>query len=564
VATGRLTQFISGGGERGAGGVVPQIDHVVVLALENRSFDHLLGYLVHPDPRFDGLLHGGPYANPGWKGSAPVTASPQGKPVLPVDPDHSHDAVMEQLNAKGKAPAWAPNNQGFVTSYERKGRGLAVPTYGGALRRAMAQLGHLFAKAKPAVANRGGLAMLSQTPQSVPALSKLALEFGVCTRWFASVPGETWPNRNFLHAATSDGETNIYPRFYDNTTIFELLEGVGKSWHIYHDDTPQVWAFPALWETPDRHANWFEFSEFKNHVTGNQLPAYAFIEPNHRPPLHTLDHAPIIGQPDVSNNQHPGNNLVDDAAYDKFTAPASTDFSRADQLITDVYEALRGNPGLFERTLLLITYDEHGGLFDHVPPPTGVAAPGGQASLGARLLRWFWYRKAAPFDFTMLGVRVPALVISPFVPAGTVSDQIHDHASVPATLRALFAPNAEPLNARDAKAAPFHSLLTLPVARKGANLPDLSGVLAAGPASATTRAPGAQPQGRSKTPQHYQDFVKLAKAVRRRLNRKLPERAMPKVKVKPTAPRVEKAQTISRAFIDEAKRVRETPATTQS
>jgi phospholipase C len=538
-----------------------EIDHVVVLALENRSFDHLLGYLVHPDKNFDGLLHGGPYTNPGWKGAPPVTASPQAKPVLPVDPDHSHDAVMEQLGAKGKGPNWAPDNQGFVSSYERKGRGLAVPTFGGALRRFVALIGRLLSRAKPPVANRGPLAMLSQPPDSVPALSKLALEFAVCTRWFASVPGETWPNRNFLHAATSDGETNIYPRFYDNPTIFELLESVGKSWHIYHDDTPQVWAFPALWETPPRHANWFEFSEFKNHVMNNQLPTYSFIEPNHRPPFHTLDHAPVVGQPDVSNNQHPGNNQVANAAYDTFMPPDATDFSRADQLIADVYETLRSNAALFERTLLLITYDEHGGLFDHVRPPTGVASPGGRPGLGARILRWLWYRKAARFDFTMLGVRVPAVVVSPFVPANRISDQVYDHASVPATLRALFAPHAEPLNARDANAVTFHSLLTLPTARTGPELPDLSGIaMRRQPATASSAVP---PRGRPQTPQHYQDFVKLAKSVRRQLNRKLPERAAPKVKVKLTAPRVEKAQTISQAFIDEAKRVRQATSTTQ-
>jgi phospholipase C len=76
------------------------IEHVIVLALENRSFDHMLGFLDHPDPAFGGLDHGGPYANPGWAGGPPVQAGPGAKPVLPAGPDHSHDAVMQQLGAR--------------------------------------------------------------------------------------------------------------------------------------------------------------------------------------------------------------------------------------------------------------------------------------------------------------------------------------------------------------------------------------------------------------------------------------------------------------------------------
>src|SRR3569623_1193610 len=92
------------------------IDHVVVLALENRSFDHMLGFLDHPDPAFDGLRGAGPYRNPGWNSGADVAATAAAKAVLPVDPDHSHDAVIEQLALRAGQPA----NQGFVSSYERR------------------------------------------------------------------------------------------------------------------------------------------------------------------------------------------------------------------------------------------------------------------------------------------------------------------------------------------------------------------------------------------------------------------------------------------------------------
>ncbi|MBO0776855.1 MAG: alkaline phosphatase family protein, partial [Actinobacteria bacterium] len=446
-----------------------EIAHVVVLILENRSFDHLLGYLPHPDPAFGGLRGAGDCSNPGWAGGPRVPASPTAKPVLPVGPDHSHDAVMEQLALDS---AGQPTCQGYVRSYERKGRGLAPPVFGGLAGPLVNWLLSRRARAVAPVSGSGPLAMACQPPGQVPVLARLALEFAVCTGWFCSVPGETWPNRNFAHAATSDGETAIQIRPYTNKTIFEVLEEHGADWRIYHDDTPQVWAFPALWDTPERHAKWFPLGDFPRHAAAGDLPAYTFIEPNHRPPLHTLDHDPVIGSPDVSNSQHPENNLVSNAAYDMFRLSGDCDFTRAERLIATVYEALRASPDLFASTLFLVTYDEHGGLYDHVPPPTGVPSPGGPASGIRRLQRMLFYRRARAFGFTMLGPRVPAVVISPLVPAGTVDTRTYDHASIPATLRSLFAPSAPPLTRRDAWAATFSHLLSLPAARTG--LPDLS------------------------------------------------------------------------------------------
>src|SRR5713101_218658 len=106
------------------------VAHVVVLMLENRSFDHLLGYLQHPDPAFDGLLGPGEFTNPGWGGGPPVPAAPSAKVVLSAGPDHSHDAVLEQL---ALTAAGQPTNQGFVRSYERKVRGVDPPAFGGLL-----------------------------------------------------------------------------------------------------------------------------------------------------------------------------------------------------------------------------------------------------------------------------------------------------------------------------------------------------------------------------------------------------------------------------------------------
>jgi phospholipase C len=495
---------------------MPAIDHVVVLVLENRSFDHMLGFLDHPDPAFERLTEEGQYANPGWTGGQRVTASPHAKSVLPIGPDHSHAGVMEQLALKGLGKRRAPTNGGFVVSLERAGRGLNPPAYGGLLGPVVNGLKRVFGSKSPGVNGLGPLAMLCQPATQVPVLSQLARDFAVCTRWFCSVPGETWPNRNFLHAATSDGETDIDIRSYDNRTIFELLEQYGKTWHIYYDDTPQIWAFHELWDTSQRHANWFRFPDFLDHVATGQLPSYSFIEPNHRPPLHLMED----DNSGVSNNQHPENNLVSDAAYAGSGARGSTDFARGEALIATIYESLRANPSVFERTVLLITYDEHGGLYDHLPPTTAVPNPGTSSDFGTRLQHFFLHRKSTAFDFTMLGPRVPAVVISPYIPAGTIDNTVRDHASVPKTLRMIFAPNSDRLTDRDEWAPPFHTVLTLAVPRR-TGLPDLSMFAAPrlpsvpptgiepGPAAPAPLAPPSTPS--------YQAFVRQAELVHQRL-----------------------------------------------
>jgi phospholipase C len=313
-----------------------------------------------------------------------------------------------------------------------------------------------------------------------------------------------------------------------------------------------VWAFPALWDTAERHAKWFPLDRFGGHVAAGELTAYTFIEPNHRPPLHTLDHEPLIGAPDRSNSQHPENNLASDAAYDTFTLHGESDFTRAEQLIATIYEALRAHPDVFDQTLLLITYDEHGGLYDHVPPPTGVPSPGGRTSRVGIVQRTLLHRKAASFDFTMLGPRVPAVVISPRVPAGTIDTQTHDHASIPATLRSLFAPGAQPLTGRDRWSAPFHGLHALPAART--DLPDLSahatGLTAAVVAPHAAAAPPAEPP---QVPAYYQPFLALAEQVQQHLVGVGEPEA---IDAPPTGRPVDRSSQISRTFAAAAHRHR--------
>lgn len=488
------------------------IEHVVVLCLENRSFDHLLGYLPHPDSSYNGLLSGGPHQNPRSNGDM-VRATPDATKVLPYGPDHSHDAVMMQL-ANPTGGDSQPTHQGFVRSYELKAAGRSPTKKVGVLDRLLALVRPPKAPSAAAAA-RGPLVMRCQPPENVPVLSTLALEFAVCDNWYCSVPGETWANRNYLHAANSDGETNISVRPYLNPTIFERLEEHGQDWRIYHDEVPQILAFPRVWDTPVRHAKWFPFEEFAFHVEQGDLPAYSFLEPNHMAPPAPIDELQTRGaNSGRSDSQHPENNLVNDAAYDTFVPSIDLDFDRAERLIASVYESLRKNPDLFATTVLVITYDEHGGFYDHAPAGERVEDPGHlPQSFLDRLLRLLTRSSATSFDFTRVGVRVPTVIVSPLIPRGTVGHDFLEHSSVPATLRAVFAPAAEPLGPRDRAAHTFHELCSLGTPRT--DLPDLSRY-----AALPTRARVSlyvTPESETWMPNYYKEFLSQSDRARKHL-----------------------------------------------
>ncbi len=447
-----------------AGSATAQIEHVVVLMLENRSFDNVLGFLKHPTAdAFDGLSRHR-HHNVSATGAA-VEATADGV-AFGLDPDHSHEGALRQMAAFGDVPG----NGGFLRSYED----LVGVDKADAVMKCL----------DPAV--------------QCPVLAELALEFGVCTAWFSSVPGETWPNRNFAHAATSDNTVNIEAGLYYDRTIFELIAKKKASWRIYYDGTPQVWCYPRLWRPRTfvdfllrRRANignWFEFSQFAGHAASGNLPSYSFIEPAHNR-FYSPESAPRR-----TNSQHPHNNLEN-----------HDDFDGGEALIATVYEALRANPALFATTLLVITYDEHGGLYDHVSPPAAVA-PRDRVWRGLSRLIGRWLRARSDrerkqkrnksFDFRRLGVRVPAVLVSPWIRPATIVDHTLEHASIPATLRRVFAPDTKPLTDRDRHAGTFHQVVTeSPLAgpRPGPGEPNPLGLPPLPDLSAAARAPAPPP-----------------------------------------------------------------------
>jgi phospholipase C len=296
----------------------------------------------------------------------------------------------------------------------------------------------------------------------LPALTTLAQEFAVCDRWFASVPGPTLPNRAFAYGATSQGRVNMSPNYLSLKTIFERLTEHGVSSKIYFTD----WTF-ALGVKHigiDNPTKYFRFyDDFESDCKKNKLPAYSFIEPRY----YDLQRQGVTRP---ASDQHPDHNVFN-----------------GEKLIKQVYDAVKKNKDTWESTILVITYDEHGGLFDHVKPPSAV--PPGDAE-----------SQTPPFKFDRLGVRVPAVIVSPYIPKGTIVHDVFDHTSIIATARKLFLadkPNTW-LTERDRNANTFEGVLTLTTARPDKrSIPEPSGAGAAAMVAAAEPATSGESQKNS-------------------------------------------------------------------
>jgi phospholipase C len=380
------------------------IRHVVVLMLENRSFDCMLGKLYPKSEQFDGLagVESNIWHKPDsdqqqilvWNDPA-VTA--RGLTVPDPDPGELFTDIHMQiygLTDTGAPNTGPPDMGGFVDNYMRQ-----QPT--GSARAANAVM-HYF------------------TPDQVPVISTLARAFGVCDRWFASAPCQTWPNRFFAHTATAEGYVNNSPTHfpYLMETVFNRLDRATQSWRIYFHDTPQTATLARLWPEAPTHFRSFDL-EFARDAAAGNLPAYSFIEPRYFADL--LTHA-------MPSDEHPPHNI-----------------GYGEALTAGVYNALRAGPG-WNHTLFVITYDEHGGCYDHVIPPPATP-PGGKTPDN--------------FAFGVFGVRVPAVIVSPYVSPGSVIRPVgptpFDHTSIIATLRRLH--GFEPLTARDAAAPDLIAVL---------------------------------------------------------------------------------------------------------
>ncbi|MGZ5095811.1 MAG: alkaline phosphatase family protein, partial [Burkholderiales bacterium] len=247
-----------------------------------------------------------------------------------------------------------------------------------------------------------------KTPAGSPASRKSS-----ANRRGTEGPGPTWPNRFFAHAATSRGYLDNRLHNYDMRSIFENLSDQGYTWGNYFHDASQTMFLQRL-RTDGLEENFLPFTRFVSDAKRGQLPNYSFIEPQY---FSFLSEA---------NDQHPPH-----------------DVQAGERLIATVYNAVRSSP-LWKKSMLLVTYDEHGGTYDHVPPERATPPDG----------------NTAQFAFDRYGVRVPAVVISPYVRKGHIEHRVFDHTSIPATLKSIFKLKSF-LTRRDAAANTFASIASL-------------------------------------------------------------------------------------------------------
>jgi phospholipase C len=413
------------------GANLQKIQRFVVLMLENRSFDHLLGYLKTQSPDVYGLVDG-EYSNfpdPLTKLKPPVAVSPTASYNMPFDPPHEFCDVQKQL--------YGPDPTGQLCSNPRVS---PAPMNG------FLYCGNSVADAPNSTATgQGRRVMECMAAGQVPYLTLLAQEFALFNFWYSSLPGPTWPNRFFVHAGTSGGlsdspgtEAIVLGYSFKNGTIYHALSNAEKDWRIYHDGLPQTAGIDSLrLSYIDPFTRSFrEMKYFAQDVKDGLLPEYTFIEPQY----------------DTGDNFVNGNSMH----------PLNDVRTGDVQLVKAVYETLR-NSNYWQDTMFIITFDEHGGFYDHVPPPAAV--PTGDDAKYAN--------KADNFAFDLYGVRVPAIVISAYTKKGTVignnpgdATTMFDHTSILATVEARF--GLPPLGARDKVANTLEVALNLDAPRDDA------------------------------------------------------------------------------------------------
>jgi len=388
------------------------LKHIVVLMMENRSFDHMLGSLTAVNQQIDGIVAG--LSNPDTTGALvqpqPLAAF-QGQ--LDPDPDHHFPAADLQIFGGDTSPGRQPNMQGFVKSYFNQQQ----------------DVGH------------SQKIMYYFAQNQLPVLTTLATEFAVFNRWFASIPGPTSCNRAFAHYGTSFGQVGMDVFYVKEPyqSIYDRLINASPPHSAkiyYYDTTSSTMEIVNLLQNEPKLFGTYQ--QFLSDCASGALPEYSFVEPNYN------DHDGDDGE-EVASDQHPDHNM-----------------QAGELFIASVYNAIKANADLWQSTVLLVVYDEHGGIYDHVPPPNcspnapdGFVASANDTGTGM------------PFAFDRLGVRVPAILISPWVPKGlVVNGRVFEHASIPATVTKHFLGSYAQRTAREIAADTFLDFVSLDVMRQ--------------------------------------------------------------------------------------------------
>lgn len=375
---------------------VSPIKNVFVLMLENHSFDNIFAF-----SGIKGLTVATP-SDSNKYGTTTYSVQKNAPLAMTTCPGHEFTDVVEQLCGEGQTyPSGGPyppiNNSGFVANYA------TTPT-----------------ETDPQKDHFQDVMDCFDTANQLPIIYQLATQFAICDHWYSSLPGPTWPNRFFVHGASSNGldhspsgadilkwET-VSGFTYPKGSIYDVFNSQSVTYGLFND--PDGTTEGAIAQVAAIHnlsmVNVMSLDFFVFDLQAGSYPyEYTFIEPNY---------GDIIDKTyESGSSQHP----IDSMA-------------RGEQLIQIVYEAIR-NSNIWNQSLLIITYDEHGGFYDSVAPPGGMAAPDDGSSSDNNELN---------FDFTQAGVRVPAVIISPWINA-QVDSTVYDHTSVLATVEYLFGLN---------------------------------------------------------------------------------------------------------------------------
>ena len=502
----------------------PTITNIIVVMLENRSYDNVLGWLYNPSnqppynqapPEQNNLngLKGDETNPPTQQGGAPIkvmnqTTTTDGKTkavyagtTVPIyDPGEPFGDMAQQILGGPSVPSenpyntatWPPDSkslmQGFTLNY--------------------AQLTGPLDIEKVPPANYPDV-MNYFTPAQVPVTAWLARNFAVCDQWFASVPTHTLTNRAFAHCAApavhKEIDGNSFSLIDDGQYVTDLIitlpsvfsqldeafpesaSGSPPNWKVYfHDYSISTMIAPYVYSKGKSSDNvnlaTYDYSDwgadpdplpmahpetlvhplgtrigalpttFLEDLANQTLPKYAFIEPRY-----SNNYAPIHNPP---NSNHPGGAGYLDLVVSDENAPI--DVADGEAFLKQLYNALRGSH-YWQSSLLIITYDEHGGVYDHVVPP---AVPKEAVPPGPNIppVRDLVARVADGFNFNVYGCRVPAIIVSPFIKAGTTirpkaGFPPFDHASILKTVWDCFN-IADSLTKRDAAAPSLYTSLS--------------------------------------------------------------------------------------------------------
>jgi phospholipase C len=344
--------------------LIRDIDTIVIVLMENRSFDHMLGYLGLPpyslpieglqkcnDPR---------YVNP-YKDQS-YSSFHMSRLDMPHDPPHERAWIASQI---GDMSHGERKMTGFVESYYKNGQ-LPGPGPG----------------VQPEV-------MGYFTPGEIPVTDFFARNFAVCDHWFSSIPASTQPNRLMAMSGYTliDGNVDLLK---DQYLVYDWLNDHRVSWRVYHEGIP-FFALMPRWIPRLLEEHFRGFGQMANDFRDESeatFPEVIFVEP-------TYTDAPHLGMP---SDDHPPTSVLGGQNF-----------------LRKVYMSLIDNSSRWARTVMILTYDEHGGFFDHYSPLPIATNPPKRA-------------KYAAFDSS--GVRVPGLVISPLVPQGTIYTRPLDHTSI--------------------------------------------------------------------------------------------------------------------------------------